>query len=300
MKMTGSIRVSALLDQTAFLIVSLAMVDSLHFVFARLLLAHFSPSVSTFYVTAISTLEMAVIGFLWGEIRFKTLFKNIWFFLSIGFLIGANFTINYEAVAFVDPGTASFLAKATILMSAGLGIFWLGEKLTRIQIFGGLIATAGVVVILFQPGDYIRFGSLLVLVSAFMYSLHTGIVKRYGGRLDFMEFFFFRLFSTSVLLFFFAIGRGVLVWPSFGTWPLIILTGSVDVVISRALFYLVLRRIKMSIHSIVLTLSPVGAILWSLILFDTMPSNQQLLGGIAVIAGVLSLTLKPKFELGNH
>jgi drug/metabolite transporter (DMT)-like permease len=191
------------------------------------------------------------------------------------------------------------LAKATILMSAGLGIFWLGEKLTRIQIFGGLTATAGVVVILFQPGDYIRFGSALILVSAFMYSLHTGIVKRFGGGLDFMEFFF-SLLCTSVLLFFVAIGRGVLVWPSFGTWPLIVLTGSVDVVISWALFYIVLRRIKMSIHSIVLTLSPVGAILWSLILFDTMPSNQQLLGGIAVIAGVLSLTLKPKLELGNH
>jgi drug/metabolite transporter (DMT)-like permease len=300
MKQRGSIPVSTLLDHTAFLIVSLTMVDSLHFVFARLLLPHFSPSVSTFYITAISTLEMAVIGFLWGGIRFKTLFKNIWFFLSIGFLIGANYTINYEAVAFIDPGTASLLAKATILMSAGLGIFWLREKLTGIQIFGGLTATAGVVVILFQPGDYIRFGSLLVLVSAFMYSMHTGIVKRYGGGLDFMEFFFFRLLSTSVLLFFVAIGRGILVWPSFGTWPLIVLTGSVDVVISRALFYLVLRRIKMSIHSILLTLSPVGAILWSMLLFDTMPSTQQLLGGIAVIAGVLSLSLEPKFELRSH
>jgi hypothetical protein len=69
--MTGSNCVSTLLDHTAFLIVSLAMVDSLHFVFARLLLAHFSPGVSTFYVTAISTLEMAVIGFLWGEMCFK-------------------------------------------------------------------------------------------------------------------------------------------------------------------------------------------------------------------------------------
>jgi drug/metabolite transporter (DMT)-like permease len=49
---------------------------------------------------------------------------------------------------------------------------------------------------------------------------------------------------------------------------------------------------KMSIHSIVLTLSPVAAILWSLFLFNTLPTSQQLLGGTAVILGVLIVTLK--------
>jgi len=192
------------------------------------------------------------------------------------------------------------LAKATILISAALGIFWLREKLTWIKMVGGLTAIAGVVIILFQPGDYARIGSILVLVSAFMYSLHTGIVKRYGSHLDFMEFFFFRLLSTSALLLLVAIGRGALVWPDVATWLLIILAGTVDVVISRALFYLVLRRMEMSIHSIVLTLSPVGTILWSLFLFDAVPSSQQLLGGAAVIVGVLTVTLKPRFEFRSH
>jgi drug/metabolite transporter (DMT)-like permease len=65
----------------------------------------------------------------------------------------------------------------------------------------------------------------------------------------------------------------------------------VDVVISRTLYYVALRRLKMSVHSIVLALSPVAAICWSLLLFDTFPTPQQLLGGAAVILGVLLVTV---------
>jgi drug/metabolite transporter (DMT)-like permease len=207
-------------------------------------------------------------------------------------LIGVSTIINYEAVASVDAGTASVLGKASILMSVGLGIFWLRERFTRFQSLGALLALTGVLVITFQPGDYIRLGSLLILLSAFMYALHTAIVKRYGEEMDFLEFFFFRLFSTSAVLFLIAVGRRALVWPDPLTWALLIMTGTIDVVISRALFYFVLRRMTMSIHSIVLTLSPVAAILLAFLLFDTMPTFQQLIGGVGVIVGVFMVTLK--------
>jgi drug/metabolite transporter (DMT)-like permease len=110
--------------------------------------------------------------------------------------------------------------------------------------------------------------------------------------MDFVEFFFFRVLSTCVLLFGIALGRRALIWPDSSTWLLLIMTGTVDVVISRSLFYLVLRRMTMSIHSIVLTLSPVAAILWAFLLFDTMPTVQQLVGGVGVILGVFMVTIR--------
>jgi drug/metabolite transporter (DMT)-like permease len=281
-----------LIDRKAPLIGALVIIDSVHFVFARLLLPHISPSVSVFYIMAIGTLQVGLYGVFCRRIHFRTLFNNFWFFLSIAALVGVSTIINYEAVAFVDAGTASILAKASILMSVGLGIFWLRERLTRFQSLGAVLALTGVLVISFQPGDYIRLGSLLILLSAFMYALHTAIVKRYGEKMDFLEFFFFRLFSTTALLFFIAVGRGALVWPDPVTWALLVMTGTVDVVISRALFYYVLRRMTMSIHSIVLTLSPVVAILLAFLLFDTMPTAQQFMGGFGVIVGVFMVTLR--------
>jgi drug/metabolite transporter (DMT)-like permease len=274
------------------LIPFLVVIDSVHFVFAKLLLPHISPYVSVFYVMAISVLQVGLYGWIYRRIHFRTLFRNLWFFLSIGFLIGVSTIINYEAVAFIDPGTASLLAKASILMSIGLGIFWLREKMTKLQSCGAILAVTGVLVITLQPGDYIRLGSLLILVSAFMYALHTAIVKRYGEDLDFVEFFFFRILSTASVLFCIALGRQALIWPGATAWGFIILTATVDVVVSRALFYLVLRQMQMSVLSIVLTLSPVAAVLWAFILFDTVPTVQQLIGGVGVILGVFMVTIR--------
>jgi drug/metabolite transporter (DMT)-like permease len=274
------------------LIAFLVIIDSVHFVFARLLLPHISPYVSVFYVMVVASLQVGIYGFFCRRIHFGILLKNLWFFLSIGALIGISTIINYEAVAFIDPGTASLLAKTSILMSVGLGIFWLREKLSKLQGSGAILALTGVLVIAFQPGDYIRLGSLLILISAFMYALHTAIVKRYGEDMDFVEFFFFRILATAVVLFFIAMGRHALIWPGVTAWRLIIMTATIDVVISRALYYFVLRQMQISVLAIVLTLSPVAAVLWAFILFDTVPTVQQFIGGVGVILGVFIVTIK--------
>jgi DME family drug/metabolite transporter len=290
--MANPVAVSPSAVDKPILTASLVMIDSVHFVFARLLLPQLPPSLSVFYIMAIGTLQVGLYGVFCRRIHLRTFYKNLWFFLAIAALIGISTIINYEAVAFIDAGTASILGKASILMNTGLGMFWLRESLTRLQRFGALCALSGVLVITFQPGDYIRLGSLLILLSAFLYALHTAIVKRYGQEMDFVEFFFFRLFSTTALLFFIALGRSALVWPDPMTWALLMMAATVDVVISRALFYIVLRRMPMSILSIVLTLSPVAAIFWAFLLFDTIPSMQQLIGGAGVIVGVFMVTIR--------
>lgn len=276
------------------LVAVLLIVDSLHFVFARLLLPHIAPSIAVFYVIAIGTVEVGLFGFLKRRIHFKTLGRHPWFFLSIGALIGVSTIINYKAMAFIDPGTASLLAKASILMSFGLGVLWLREELVKSQFAGAFLAIAGVILVTYQSGDYVRLGALLILVSAFMYALHTAIVKRFGGTIDFVEFFFFRLLATGAVLLPIVWVSRSMVWPAGQTWGLLFITATVDITISRSLFYLVLRRMKMSIHSIVLTLSPVVAIMWSLYLFRTLPTDRQLMGGIVVLIGVLIVNLKQK------
>jgi drug/metabolite transporter (DMT)-like permease len=78
-----------------------------------------------------------------------------------------------------------------------------------------------------------------------------------------------------------------LVWPAADAWLLLLVAGTVDVVLSRICYYWALRHMTMSIHSLILTLSPVLAVLWSYLLIGDLPSVQQLLGGMAVVVGVL-------------
>jgi len=187
---------------------------------------------------------------------------------------------------------AALLAKSSILFGVGFGLIWLRERLSRLEIVGTLVAIIGVFIVVFQPGDYLRLGSLLVIGSMLCYTTHTALVKRYGGEIDLATFFLFRLLSTAGFLFLFNLGSGGLIWPGTQAWLILGLVGTVDIVISRSLYYIVLRRLKLSIHSVVLTLSPVLAILWTIFLFGIQPTFQQLIGGIAVLAGVLVVTIK--------
>ena len=152
------------------------------------------------------------------------------------------------------------------------------------------LVIAGVVIITFQPGDYFRTGAVMLLFGSFAYALHAAIVKRHGGGIDFIEFFLWRLACTGAFLLLASGAQGTLVWPSSPAWVILLIAGTIDVVISRSLYYLSMRRLKISILTLVLTLSPAVTALWSFILFDARPSLQQIIGGVAVMAGVLIVT----------
>ena len=192
---------------------------------------------------------------------------------------------------YIDPDTAALLNETSILVGILLGVFWLKEQLLRRQMVGIAVSLVGVGIITFQPGDYMRIGALMIHISATLYALHTGVVKRHGGHIEFVEFFLWRLASMAAFLALAATAFRAWQWPPPAAWAVVLVAGTVDVVISRALYYLALRRLKMSMFSIVLTVSPVVAILWTWGLFGIPPTLQQLLGGLAVVIGIAIVTM---------
>lgn len=281
---------STFLGNAPLVIGVLLVVDSLHFVFARLLAPHLPGGTAALYVLAVATLEVTVFLAIKGTIRPRLFLQNATFFLVIGLLVAAATSLNYIAVGYIDPGTAAMLAQTATIFALALSVIWLREHLSSIEILGALIALVGVFIISFQPGDYFRLGSLMVLASAFMYALHAAIVKRHGGNMEFSNFFLWRVVSTTAFLLLFTTVRRQWVWPGREAWIIIIVAGTVDVVFSRVLYYVALRRLKMSLHTIILTLSPVLTVLWSLLLFSERPSIQAFIGGAAVILGVVIVT----------
>jgi drug/metabolite transporter (DMT)-like permease len=270
----------------------LLVVDSLHFVFARALLPHLPPEMSAFLLLGVAAVEVGAYQAARGRVHPYAFLGHWRFFAAIGLLVAASTVINYSAVAYIDPGTASLLGKTSVLFSLALSLWWLRERLQRVEVIGALLAIAGTFVISFQPGDYLRLGSLLVLASTFFYAVHTAIVKRHGEAIDFGDFFLYRVATTAFFLFLFVVARGRLVAPTPVAWLLVIVAGTVDVVISRSLYYLSLRRMTMSIHTIILTPSPVVTILWSLALFGETPSALGLAGGFLIILGVALVTMR--------
>ncbi|MCS7055221.1 MAG: DMT family transporter [Thermoflexales bacterium] len=274
------------------LVFALLAVDGLHFVFARALHAVLPPFTSVLFVMTTATAQVAVFAVAKGKLRWQTFARHAPLFLIVGGLVAISTTANYIAVGFIDPGTAALLSQTSVLFGLGFGLLWLREQLTRAQLIGAAICLTGAAIITFHPGDYFRLGSLMVIGSALLYALHAAIVKRQAGQLDFVEFFAWRLISTTGFLLISAALQGGLTWPKAEVWPLLIIAGTVDVVISRSLYYLSLRRLKISLLALVLTLTPVVTIVWSLLLFGVQPTAQQFVGGAAVLAGVLIVTTR--------
>jgi drug/metabolite transporter (DMT)-like permease len=264
--------------------------DSMHFIFARLLFPYVSPDVSAMYVMGVATVQVGLYGWVTGQLRLDAL-RNHWrFFLIIGVLIGVSTHLGFIAVGYIDAGTAAMLNKISTVFSVAFGLLWLRERFSPIQLLGTAIAILGSFVIAYQPDTQLQWGALLIIVGSFCYSLHFAVVKRHADTIDFLNFFFYRVFSTTLVLFLSAAGRQVLAWPSLTGWLVILLAGTLDVTISRLLYYLALRRLNMSLLSVITTLSPVAAVLWAVLLFGTMPTGQQLLGGVAILVGVLVVT----------
>ncbi len=284
--------VNHLAESSSALLVTLLLVDSLHFIFARLLQPYFATEVGAFYVMGLAAVEFAIyIGYT-GQLSLTVLRRHLWFFLAIGLLVGISTNMGYLAVRYIDPGVAALLGKLSTIFSIGLGLVWLREHLTPLQGVGALLSLLGAGIIAYTPGDFLQWGALLIVVASLMYAVHAALVKRYGSTIDFPNFFLYRLACTSLVLLLVCVGRGSLTVPSLAGWGVALLVGTVDVVISRALYYLALRRLTISLHAIILTVSPAATVLWSYLLFGAKPTLQQLVGGVAVLGGVLLVTIR--------
>ncbi|MCY4117939.1 MAG: DMT family transporter [Caldilineaceae bacterium] len=278
------------------LMVSLLMIDSMHFVFARLLFPYIEPGLGAFYVISFAALEVGLLGLVLGRLRLAPLLRLWPAFVAIGLCVAASTNLNYAAMAFIDPGVAAMVSRMAVLFSLGLGMLWLGERFNLVQGAGALLALIGLAVISFQPGDYFGLGTIMVLASTFLYALHTALTKRYTGEVDLLCFFFYRLLLTAAILALANGVRGNFALPSAQALPFILLVATVDIVISRFLYYWALRQLDMSVFSIALAASPVAAILWSLFLFDVFPGRQQLLGGAGILVGVVLVTAVPVLQ----
>jgi drug/metabolite transporter (DMT)-like permease len=98
-------------SKNLLIISTLLLLDSFHFVWARLLLGVSNPRTSALYVMVVATLAVGVYAAAKRQINFGVLRKHLVFFVLIGLLIAGSTNLSYIAVSYVDPGAATLLTQ---------------------------------------------------------------------------------------------------------------------------------------------------------------------------------------------
>ncbi len=233
---------------------------------------------------------------LTGDILRRTLSMHsrpIFIFSSLELIGTVSFFLAIKTM--INPALVSFLANLTPVFVTVLGVLFLKERFSRIEITGILLAIGGSFIIAYNPGaeqkiDYIK-AILLMLVTSICYSLSTLISKKHIHEV-----------SPAI----FTVSRVVLLWGASKVYMIIL--GSSPLIESRAIIHIVagsflgpflatfsaysaLRYIEASRSAVLSSSKSVFVVLTSWLYFNLMPGEFQILGGVLTILGVLLISL---------
>jgi O-acetylserine/cysteine efflux transporter len=133
----------------------------------------------------------------------------MWALINLGIKLG------------VAPGTAALLIQFSAFFTLGWGVLLFGERLSRGQVLGLVLAALGLLCILQgSTGQGTTLGYGLLLISALSWSLGNVIIKRSGVREIFAFVVWSSLFAPLPLF--------GLTWLSHGSAPFVNLASGLD------------------------------------------------------------------------
>ncbi|WP_347903933.1 EamA family transporter [Pseudomonas purpurea] len=147
----------------------------------------------------------------------------VWWLVAYGLIFGVAMwaLINLGIELGVPPGTAALLIQFSAFFTLGWGVVLFRERLSRGQGVGVLLAASGVMLIVWSsPGEATTLGCMLLLVSAFSWSVGNVIIKRSGVREVFAFVVWASLFPPIPLF--------LLTWWAHGSAPFTSLVTQLD------------------------------------------------------------------------
>ena len=272
--------------------VASALLTASFFIFAHYLLGSIQPAtLLVFWFISAAVVSTAVVLYLQG-FKGLLLVRKYW---RQGAIIGginaiAAFTVFYS-IKLLGPSLSAFLLSFATPFAILLGFVLLRERLNRFEMLGMLIAIAGAIIIDYQGGNYLVLGSLVTLFAAFVIAVHHYASKRLLAgisplTLAHLRIIFTALFALLPLLF----GIGTFEIPGLQQLAIIALGSTLSAFISFFLFFYALNHLGVSKTSVIRTLDPFIVVLYSLIIFRTVPQPLQLAGGFLIVLGVGIMT----------
>ena len=228
--------------------------------------------------------------------------KNIFYMIIIGIILALHFSLWITSLKLTSVASSVILVASHPIIVGPISHYFLGEKLSRINILGITLAIFGVIILVYGNYGFALLtidtfeGNLLAFlggVAAAFYIIGGRILRKTTSLLTYT--FIVYSVSTMVLFLICIIFNSPLFNLEIKDYQIILLMAIVSGIFGHTLYNWVLKYIKTSVVSIALLGEPIGSTFFAVIIpwINQIPSEYTLFGGIIIFIGIY-MTAKNK------
>lgn len=268
-----------------------------NFVFGKILVQSFSPSLLTMFRLLFIVLFLFVISFY--KIQFKRLNRKdllaVIFLGIIGVFINQwSFFVGLETA---DPTTSALILATTPILTAFLAAIFLKEKLTFRTMMGSIIAFFGIYFVV-TAGSTAAFqfdkGLSWIVLTMVTFAIMIIMTRLLSKRIDPLTI---TLYSNIVALiasipFAFILDTPLRVSTKLSDWALLIGTAVVVHGLANLIWNINIKNVDASKASILSNLEPFVAMVFGLILLAKPITGAEILGSLFIVGGVVLSTFE--------
>ena len=217
-------------------------------------------------------------------------FPLTWLILIVIFV--SSYVTWLYSVKKIGPVNTDFVTLIGVLYMVFLGLAFLKEKFKLLEVFGALLAIAGLLVITFNPTKNLGWKVIFILVSTILWNTPRFIVKIRIKEIEPIIFIFIRNISLVIVLGLYIVLFGEFIKISYSIFFIALAVTLFSTVLQHLTMFEAYKYADFSKLAIITTLSPFVVILYSYFVWDYVPYSYQWLGGGLVAVGVLMLRLR--------
>lgn len=202
------------------------------------------------------------------------------------------------SIKLAGAGPVSLLAKSQMIHSTILGILFLKERYTALEFAGFIIAIPGIAFISTLPGEVPIQAAVLTLLSAFIYSLQSFVVKVMAPNLLGREFSILRAVIMSLFIgILFSITGDITIIPVIQIVLLSLISIS-GLIIGRAFYFAAHNHLGIARLQVGMLLEPVFVVLMGILFLDE-PFGWKKMVGMSLILFGLYLSARGNVKPGS-